>query len=204
MKTQMRFQKITMLVMLIVSALTIVYGLIFATPIAALEDLTHASPSYQTRDPIGANYTYDLFQQYTVVTLVLGIIFLLLVAVCYITACNSRRNYYISNYVAIIATAAYAALMCVLLIAFTAVCHVSFVNDVNWSVYYNDYYNTPINQVTGAIKYSDDATVCFIGYVVGVICLASAGLMVYNLIWKIKLMKGEKALLAAGFSKEAA
>ncbi len=193
-----------MLVMLIVSAITIVYGLIFATPIAALEDLTHASPSYQTRDPIEANYTYDLFQTFTVVVLVLGIVFLLLVAFCYLTACSSRRNYYISNYVAVIATAAYAALMCVLIIAFTAICHVSFVNDVNWEVYYNDYYNTPINQLTGAIKYSDDATVCFIGYVVGVICLGAAALMVYNLIWKIKLMKGEKALLEAGLVKEVA
>ena len=190
--------------MLIVSAITIVYGLIFSTPIAALEDLTHASPSYATRDPIEANYTYDLFQTFTVVVLVLGIVFLLLVAFCYLTACSSRRNYYISNYVAVIATAAYAALMCVLIIAFTAICHVSFVNDVNWEVYYNDYYNTPINQLTGAIKYSDDATVCFIGYVVGVICLGAAALMVYNLIWKIKLMKGEKALLEAGLVKEVA
>ena len=193
-----------MLVMLIVSAITIVYGLIFSTPIAALEDLTHASPSYATRDPIEANYTYDLFQTFTVVVLILGIVFLLLVAFCYLTACSSRRNYYISNYVAVIATAAYAALMCVLIIAFTAICHVSFVNDVNWEVYYNDYYNTPINQLTGAIKYSDDATVCFIGYVVGVICLGAAALMVYNLIWKIKLMKGEKALLEAGLVKEVA
>mgnify|MGYP005796099855 FL=1 len=44
----------------------------------------------------------------------------------------------------------------------------------------------------------------YIGYVVYVLVIFNALAVVYNLIWKIKLMKGEKALLEAGLSKEVA
>lgn len=193
-----------MLVALVMSALTVVYGLIFATPIWAVQELTPSISSSFRNDPLNADATYQLFQQYSVVLLWLGVVFLLLVAVCYIMACNSRRNYYITNYISIGVTALYAVVLCVLIIAFTAICHTSFINEINWDVYYNDYYMSALNQATGVYKYSDDATVCIIGYVIGALTLASAALLVYNVIWKIKLMKGEKALLNAGLVKEVA
>ena len=199
MKTQMRFQKILMLVTLVVSALSIVYALIFCTPIVDMSQLTHAVNAYKgIASPINGNYTYDLCQSINGVLLILGIVFIVLVAVLYITACNKRRNYYISNYVSIIATAAFAAVLGVLVIVLTLICHMSFINDVWWSTYWQMAQNSPI------IKYSDDATVWFIGYVIGVIVLANAAALIYNLIWKVKLMKGEKALLQAGMVKEVA
>ena len=198
----MRFQKILMLVTLIVSALTFVYALIFSTPISALSVLTHGQPTI-TNDPIGANATYDLFQQYNAILVVLTVVFILLVALCYIMACQKRRNYYTTNYVAIIATAAYALVLCVLIVAFTAICHMSFLNDVDWYTYYNDYYNGYLNVATGytLYSYSDSDAVCWIGYVIAFIVLADVVALVYNLIWKVKLMKGEKQLLANGLVK---
>lgn len=204
MKTQMRFQKIVMLATLVVSALTVVYGLIFATPIWAVQELTPSLSTSYRNDPVNADYTYQLFQTYGVVLLWLGVVFLLLVAVCYIMACHKRRNYYITNYISLGVTAGYAVVLAVITIALTAVCHTSFVNDILWDVYYNDYYMSALNQITGVIKYSDDATVCIIGYVIAVLTLAVAALITYSVIWKIKLMKGEKALLGEGLVKEVA
>ena len=43
---------------------------------------------------------------------------------------------------------------------------------------------------------SQNPAMFFIGYVVGLIVLADGVLYALNLVWKIKLMKGERALLA--------
>ena len=44
----------------------------------------------------------------------------------------------------------------------------------------------------------------YIGYVVYFLVILNALALGYNLLWKIKLMKGEKALLEAGLQKEVA
>lgn len=199
MKTQMRFQKILMLVTLIISAISIVYALCFCTPIYDLSSLTHAMPAYATgSNPINADWTYDTCQTVNVVLLWLSVVFLLLVAVLYITACNKRRNYYISNKVAIIATAAYAVILGVLIIVLTLICHISFNLDVWWDTYYEMAQSRP------SIVYSDDVTTWILGYILGLIVIANAAALIYNLVWKAKLMKGERALLNGEPAKEVA
>lgn len=183
-----------MLVTLIVSALTFVYAVSFATPISAVIKLTHAQSDI-TDDPINADGTYDLFQQFNVPLIVLSVIFILLVALCYIMACQKRRNYYVTNYVSIIATAAYAVVLCIIIIVFTAICHTSFVNEIDWDTYRNEY---------TTYTYKDSQTVFWLGYVVALLTLVDAAALIYNMIWKIKLMKGEKQLLANGLVKEVA
>ena len=44
----------------------------------------------------------------------------------------------------------------------------------------------------------------YIGYVVYFLVILNALALGYNLLWKIKRMKGEKALLEAGLQKEVA
>ncbi len=201
MKTQMRFQKILTLVSLIISALCIVYALLFCTPISAMSKLTYISPAYTyTGSPINADDLYDLCQTVNVVLLAMGIVFLLWVAFMYITASNKRRNYYVTNYVAVIGTAAFAAITAIMIIALTAACHAGFVNDVDWEAY-RQIIDTQVVQI---LEYRDDTTMWTIGYIIAAIVIADALALVYNLLWKIKLMKGEKALLAGNTVREAA
>ena len=197
MKTQMRFQKILMLVTLVVSALCVVYAVCFCTPIADMSALTHAATRYRNSDPINANWTYDACQTVTDVLLWMGVVFVLLVAVLYITASNSRRNYYISNSVAVLGTAAYAVILGILIIVLTAICHYDYYYNVWWNVY--EYYADG-----RSVVYSDNVATWIVGYVLGVIVLANAAALVCNYLWKINLMKGEQALLAGGPVKEVA
>ena len=194
----MRFQKILMLVTLIVSALCVVYAVCFCTPIADMSALTHASTRYSNgSDPINADWTYDACQTVTKVLLWMGVVFVLLVAVLYITASNSRRNYYISNSVAVLGTAAYAIILAVLIVVLTAICHYDYYYNVWWNVY--EY------MADGrSVVYSDNVATWIVGYVLGAVVLVNAITLIYNYIWKIKLMKGEKALLAGGLVKEVA
>ena len=97
MTTQMRFQKTLCLLTLIMSAITIVYAFAFFTGgLATVADI------YDFRnDRYNAAGVFNYGQQVNDVILILGIVLLCLVAVMYITACNKRRNYYMTNYIAI-------------------------------------------------------------------------------------------------------
>ena len=206
MKTQMRFQKIIALVALIISALTIVYGLIFATPIYGLKDMTYANPDYLDLygpiDEVNGNNVFYMAQVFTPVFLALGIVFLLLVVFMYITASHKRRNYYITNYISVIATAAFAFVMFALLIALTAVFHYYFANEVSWEAVY-EVVNHTRNKGDNLTYYDSPAVLC-VGYVIAVLCGAVGAGIIINLLWKVKLMKGEKALLEGGLVKEVA
>ena len=167
--------------------------------------------SYQNVDypdsPIGveevnANYVVSLSQSFTTIFLALGVVFLLLVVFMYITASNKRRNYYITNYISVIATAAFAFVMFVLIIALTAYFHYCFTTEVNWEVYY-EIVQDPEYELDKFVYYDSPAVLC-VGYVIAVLCGAVGAGIVTNLIWKIKLMKGEKALLEGGLVKEVA
>lgn len=189
----MRFQKTLCLLTLIMSAITIVYAFAFCTGgLATVADIY----DYQN-DRFNAYVTFYYSQMFNTVLLVLGIVFLVFVAVMYITACQKRRNYYISNYVVSIGVAAYMAVFAILGIAFIAATQSMFITQIDWDAFYS------ID--TDRFQHSGNSQVMFyIGYVVYVLVIFNALAVVYNLIWKIKLMKGEKALLEAGLSKEVA
>ena len=198
-----------MLVTLIISALTIVYAWGFFTGslscVSYMAAFRGTMPSGSTvsasqlRD-VSAN-TYLLALDINDLFFALSIVFIVLVAVLYITACNKRRNYYISNYVAIIATAAFAAVFAIIGIAMISVVLGTMTSEIP-SEYWQAYKN--YCETNGINNYSDSNAMFGIGYVLFVIVLANAAALIYNLIWKIKLMKGEKKLLAAQTGKEVA
>ena len=131
----------------------------------------------------------------------LGIIFLLVVVFIYITASQKRRNYYKTNYIAVILAAAYAAVFAIIGIAVISSVLVSLNASVTADIWqaYKEY-----NDSNGLNNYMHTPVMFYIGYVVFAIVLVDALAWVYNLIWKMKLMKGEKALLEAGLKKEVA
>ena len=206
MKTQMRFQKILALLTLILSAITIVFAFGFFTgDLATLSKMVtaqsflrqHCSPEQQNA-MINTYYTALSIND---LLMWLGIIFLLVVVFIYITASQKRRNYYKTNYIAVILAAAYAAVFAIIGIAVISSVLISLNASVTPEIWqaYKEY-----NDTNGLNNYSHTAVMFYIGYVVFAIVLVDALAWVYNLIWKIKLMKGEKALLEAGLKQEVA
>ena len=97
MKTQMKYQKIISLVSLVFAALTIGYSFCFNG--GMLFEITYyARPQYSVG---GAKELYDFTQSAANVLAIFSIITLLTIAIIYLTNTNKRRNYYITNYVAI-------------------------------------------------------------------------------------------------------
>ena len=205
MKTQMRFQKILALLTLILSAITIVFAFGFFTgDLATLSKIVTTRAfmrGYSEAEQTAMLNTYYSALSINDLLMWLGIIFLLVVVFIYITASQKRRNYYKTNYIAVILAAAYAAVFAIIGIAVISSVLVSLNASVTADIWqaYKEY-----NDSNGLNNYMHTPVMFYIGYVVFAIVLVDALAWVYNLIWKMKLMKGEKALLEAGLKKEVA
>lgn len=195
MKTQMRFQKTLCLLTLIMSAITIVYAFGFITGgMATVGDIFDYRNDY-----FNAANVFNFGQQVNDIILNLGIVFLCLVALMYIFACQKRRNYYITNYIAIGVSALYMVVFAVVGIILVVQTQVMFISEVDWETFYGGNISLDRFAHTG-----DSHVMFYIGYVVYFLVILNALALGYNLLWKIKLMKGEKALLEAGLQKEVA
>lgn len=195
MKTQMRFQKTLCLLTLIMSAITIVYAFGFITGgMATVGDIFDYRNDY-----FNAANVFNFGQQVNDIILNLGIVFLCLVALMYIFACQKRRNYYITNYIAIGVSALYMVVFAVVGIILVVQTQVMFISEVDWETFYGGNISLDRFAHTG-----NSQVMFYIGYVVYFLVILNALALGYNLLWKIKLMKGEKALLEAGLQKEVA
>ena len=195
MKTQMRFQMTLCLLSLLMSAITIVYAFGFITGgMATVGDIFDYRNDYSN-----AANVFNFGQQVNDIILNLGIVFLCLVALMYIFACQKRRNYYITNYIAIGVSALYMVVFAVVGIILVVQTQVRFISEVDWETFYGGNISLDRFAHTG-----DSQVMFYIGYVVYFLVILNALALGYNLRWKIKLMKGEKALLEAGLQKEVA
>lgn len=205
MKVQMRFQKILVLVSLIVSILSIVLAIIFMS--GNLSDIMyyHGSPE-EGGDIYGVNSFTEPAQLFCDMLLIIGIVYLCCVVTLFITDTNKRRNYYITNYVstglavlAAVVTAVFGLIMISIL--------VSKFYGLDWETL------TPIMESMsgppeegglGAPMVTKSPAMFIIGYVIMLLPLLDAAALILNLVWKLKLMKGEKELLEKGLVKEVA
>lgn len=203
MKTQMRFQKILSLVTLIIAALCLVYTVSFLT--GGMGNVHYYVPLEGgiPKDNINAANFIEASQGFVDTLLIMSIVFIVVTVCLYITASNRRRNYYITNYIAVGALAAFAIAMAIFL--FVGVSNVMnlFYNDIAWE-----------SGTNGGLNYADmfnanypvdkSSTNFVLGYALGALIIVTAAVHVLNLLWKIKLMQGEKALLNGGLVKEVA
>lgn len=198
MKTQMKFQKWLSLATIIVGAILFIFAICFNS--GNLADLMY----YESVNIRNATFAADNFlalaQSFSSVMLGLAIAYIVAGVVVYITATNSRRNYYISNKIVAIALIAYIVAVSVIGLVYIFMLVSSFYA-INWTEIYDVY---EIRQGIGAPEVTQSPTMFIIGIVVFIITIANALAWLYNLIWKIKLMKGEKALLEKGSVKEVA
>lgn len=188
MKLQMKFQKILLLVSLILAAISIVYSFAYFT--GSLSTLYPYVTGKGSRD-INCADTYYFAQDFNGLMLILSIVYLAVIVAMYFMQCSKRRNYYITNYIVTIAAAVYIAVFAVLCIAMNAATLSMFLNDIDWEKYRGNY-----DPADPAYGFDDSVAMFALGFVLHVIVLLDAVALGLNLLWKHKLMKGEKQLLA--------
>lgn len=210
MKSQMKFQKILCLLTLIIGALAFVYACSFMTgDLAALykwqsSKSALAKPSQLGPDPIGADGVYAAASSTNGTLVVLAIVLIVASVFLFITSSNKRRNYYITNYVAIIGCATVYTVLAIVCIALISSVLAQFEGSIKWDVYWE---YSQIKSSSGAARYGEysrNYVMFILGYIMYAVVILNAAALILNLIWKIKLMKGEKALLAQGLVKEVA
>lgn len=194
----MRFQKILMTVTLVIAALSIVYALIFCSGIInqigginqELFELTGDNSAY---------LVYKRSQGFSDTFLILGVVLVLTVVLMLIMGCQSRRKYYITNYVAIGIFVAFALVFSILLVV-NIISVQSALNKVDMAAAKEIY-----EGATSLFGGWDESTwMLTLGYVYMAILLVDVVVVVLNLVWKIKLMQGEKALLQSSVAEEVA
>lgn len=194
MKAQMRFQKVLCIVMLVLGALTLLYA--FAYCSGSLGNLGTAidrrgrsffEAAAGKRDAT----LYTDVQPFNNMLMYFGIVMILASVLLFITGCNSRRNYYVSNYVAIGICSVVDIVMPVVALIMNAHWQSEFlkVDFDGWQM---------VAAESETIKYSNSTLWFNIGYAVYVLMIIAAVVLILNLVWKIKLMQGEKKLLEKG------
>lgn len=205
MKTQMKFQRIMCIIMIIVGALSVVCSFLFCSGGMANIGMTldrNAGNIVYREGFEAAQQVYLDAQSANNLLFIFSLIIIVAGALLYVTATNKRRRYYVSNYVA---TGAVCALDMTLAV-YMLVIYTTYLNK------FNDIINDPalnakfheIDSNNPLVTY--DASIW--NFVLGIIAcvlvvLACVGLIL-NLVWKIKLMKGEDKLLSAQLIKEEA
>lgn len=194
----MKFQKWMCLVMIIVGALALLYAFCYMT--GSLSELGQSiniklsgrESKFPADDGLNDALLYDEMQPFNTMMMYFGIAMILLAVLLYITACNKRRNYYVSNYVATGLCAGGNIVMSVVCIIMNIHWRSEFlkVDFAAWKVLLDDPLIEP--------HYSESTLWFDIGFAVYAIVIVASIILVLNMVWKIMLMKGEKQLLSNG------
>lgn len=192
--------------MLILAAISFVVAIGYCTGVltgfgSTLSSSTSKGYYANSNFEAGGNLYIDA-QSFNDALLYLSIVLILAVVCLYITATNTRRNYYVSNYVVSIVVAVIFVAVSVYVMINNGI-YLSRVYEVfadeeamEW------YYNRATTRES--MYYSKNIAMFIITYIVYALDILAAVALVLNSVWKHKLMKGEKALLEQGTIKEVA
>ena len=195
MKDQMKFQKIICMATVIIAAIAFAISLGLLTNIYSIQEWAGTIKFGSTEDNLFK--TMQPFNNQLVLTYIAIIV---MGCLLYITNTHKRRNYYISNYIIII-----------VLVVFTIA--MSALNIYKILQYRAEFLSIDFVKLQEAIdkaaekynifaEYTDSTLWLDMNIVAsGVVALVSLVLLA-NLIWKNRLMKGEKYLLSAHNIKE--
>ena len=205
MKTQMRFQKYLCLAMLILGALALIYSFCYSS--GALSKLNIVLNNgnfteYVAEGKNDASIAADI-QGFNNLLMYCGIAIICLAVILYITACNKRRNYYVSNYVATGVVAGGSIAISLVMMIMNGIWLGEFrnVDFEAWKQF--NYENSapllaqdpPLPVPEHFRQYSESEAWFILGFVVYALIIVASVLLILNLVWKIKLMQGEKKLL---------
>ncbi len=203
MKTQIKFQKIMCLVMLIMGAVSVVYSLIYLTGSVSYMGI-HYDYTQSPIQPLfkGAELFVDI-QSFNTTMFYLSIGIILSAVLLFITATNKRRKYYVTNYVATGITVGYNVITSIILMAFNATYRSAFLNNTDFDAW------KAVDNATRVEKglssaYSESTVMFDLGFVVYCLVIVASLLLILNLVWKLYCEKSEKQLLTGTEVKEGA
>lgn len=183
-----------MLVTLVVAALSFVYALSFCGGTIYQYNSLYDQIN-KVEEVEGAEALFLASQKYNDILIGLSVAFIVIVALNFVMASQSRRNYYVTNYISIILTAVYAVVFAILLLVFVSNTFSLFaaidreVAEFEYSLVMDDFKYSVVNFI--------------LGYLMAALMIVNAVILVLNLVWKIKLMKGEKQLLKGVMYRDA-
>ena len=221
MKTQIKFQKTLALITLIVAAVAFAFSLCFFSGNLSdvmsyrlslynetysgrieIDGITQVIRDVPTADYLSPANDWVLLAQSLLGTIVtLGIIFFVVIAFVYITCTHSRRNYYVSNYVMTGIIVLYAAALAIFGLISMVVLMGQF---MSLTFTYDSVEFMVLNNNIKLPEVSYSPLMFILGMIVYFLVLCVALAWVYNLLWKKKLMSGEKQLLSGAVSQEVA
>ena len=192
-KKQMVFQKILCLITLISGGIVFMYSLGIMTDLFdSLYSTMRKKDLTQTTVP--GSYLYYEMQGFNQLFVKLAIGLILVTLLLFITNTNTRRKYYVGNYVAIALNAIYG-------VGFTIWAHMQ-IEFYKAKFLQIDFVALKEHAETWDTLYTDSTFWFDVHYLVFGIVLVLELLLILNLFWKRSLMKEEASLIGKG--KEAA
>lgn len=189
-KKQMNLQKIVCLLAMVASVLVFIYSLGIMTDLYDCLYSTMRNPADLTQTSVPGSIVYYDMQQFNSLYLNASIVLILAACLLFLTNTNIRRKYYIGNYIAI------------------AIYVISTLGVGIWSHGQIEQFKAQFLMLDfeALLKHSEmwktaytESTLWFdLHYAVLAISVIACAALVGNMIWKMNLMKEEKALLSNG------
>ena len=189
-KKQMKLQKVVCFLAIAAAAVMFIYTLGLMTDLYDCLYSTMRNPNDHTKTSVPGSILYYDMQDFNSVFLKYSIIMIILAVLLFVTNTNIRRRYYVSNYVATGLYVVFAVFSCVWA-------------HVNIQMYRSqwlaiDFAALKSHSEIWKSAYTESTFWFDAHYLVALLSLVTSGLLVYNLILKINLMKEEKSLIDAG------
>ncbi len=193
-KKQLTLQKILCLLAIISSAIIFLYALGIMTDLYDTLYSTMRNPADLTQTDVPGSIVYYNMQGFNAYFLKCSIVLILLACLLFVTNTHVRRRYYVGNYVAI---AAYTVAN--FYIAFDAHRYIELFKARFLAI---DFEALRAHADLWKTAYTESTFWFDVHYAVFAVSLLISVGLVLSAVWKLRLMKEEKALIAKG--KEAA
>jgi len=190
-RKQMKLQRIFCIFALIAAACVFIYSLGMLTDLYdSLYPMMRNPDNLEETDVPGSIIYYDM-QPFNHQLVISAIALILLAALLFVTSTSSRRKYYVGNYIATCLNVAAEIGVSVWAHLQISSFKSQFINTVDFDALemWSGIWETPAMTKSSTFWFD-------IHYLVFALVLIAAVLLIVNVIWKRRLMQGEKALLA--------
>ena len=189
-KKQMQLQKVFCLIALFASVLVFIYALGIMTDLYDALYFTMMDPTDPDTTFVQGSQVYYHMQGFNKSLLSGSIVMLLLSVLLFVTNTNKRRKYYFANYASV-------CLYSVFTLAFVVWGHINIQRyRAEWKAI--DFEALRNFATTFKHLYTESTFWFDVHYFVFLICICAVCLLVFNVFWKISLMKEERRLLEGG------
>ncbi len=190
-KKQIKCQKLLCILAIVACAITFLYALGLMTDLYDALYSTMRNPYDLTETDVPGSILYYDMQDFNRSLLKYAIGLILLACLLFLTQTHVRRKYYIGNYVSV-------GLFCAAAVAYSIWAHGQIESYKTAFLTGIDFEALKKHAKMWKTAYVDSTFWFDVHYVVYAILLVVTALLLVNLIWKIRLMKAEQRLIAAG------